>query len=45
MENSGGASESLGEWASPIAQLAKNPRAMQETSVQFLGQENLLEKG
>ena len=32
-------------WASPIAQLLKNPRVMQETLVQFLGQEDLLEKG
>ena len=30
--------------ASLIAQLVKNPPAMQETSVQFLGQEDLLEK-
>ena len=28
-----------------IAQLIKNPPAMQETLVQFLGQENVLEKG
>ena len=28
-----------------IAQLVKNPPAMQETPVQFLGQEYLLEKG
>ena len=28
-----------------IAQLVKNLPAMQETSVQFLGQEDLLEKG
>ena len=28
-----------------VAQLVKNPPAMQETLVQFLGQENLLEKG
>ena len=28
-----------------IAQLVKNPPAMQETSVQFLGWENPLEKG
>ena len=32
-------------WASPIAQLVKNLPAMQETWVQFLGQENPLEKG
>ena len=28
-----------------IAQLVKNPAAMQETLVQFLGQEDVLEKG
>ena len=28
-----------------IAQLVKNPPAMQETLVQFLGQEDMLEKG
>ena len=28
-----------------IAQLVRNPSAMQETSVRFLGQEDLLEKG
>ena len=32
-------------WASLIAQLVKNPPAMQETPVQFLGQEDPLEKG
>ena len=31
--------------ASLIAQLVKNPPAMQKTLVQFLGQEDLLEKG
>ena len=31
--------------ASVIAQLVKNLPAMQETPVQFLGQEDLLEKG
>ena len=31
--------------ASLIAQLVKNPPSMQETLVQFLGQEDLLEKG
>ena len=31
--------------ASPRAQLVKNPPAMQETLVQFLGWEDLLEKG
>ena len=29
----------------PIAQLVKNPPAMQETPVQFLDQEDPLEKG
>ena len=32
-------------WASLIAQLAKNPPALQETLVRFLGLEDLLEKG
>ena len=32
-------------WASLVAQLAKNPPAMQETLVRFLGWEDLLEKG
>ena len=32
-------------WASLIAQSVKNPPAMQETSVRFLGQEDPLEKG
>ena len=32
-------------WASPVAQLVKNPPAMQEIPVQFLGQEDMLEKG
>ena len=32
-------------WASLIAQLVKNPPVMQETPVQFLGWEDLLEKG
>ena len=31
--------------ASLIAQLVRNPLAMQETLVQFLGQEDPLEKG
>ena len=31
-------------WASLIAQLVKNPLAMQETLVPFLGQKDLLEK-
>ena len=31
--------------ASLIAQLGKNPPAMQETRVRFLGSEDLLEKG
>ena len=33
------------KWASLIAQLVKNPPAMQETPVQFLGWEDPLEKG
>ena len=32
-------------WASLVAQLVKNLPATQETSVQFLGQEDPLEKG
>ena len=32
-------------WASLVVQLVKNLLAMQETPVQFLGQENPLEKG
>ena len=32
-------------WASLITQLVKNPPAMQETLVRFLGQEDTLEKG
>ena len=32
-------------WASLVAQLVKNPPAMQETQVQSLGWENPLEKG
>ena len=32
-------------WAFLITQLVKNPPAMQETLVQFLGWEDLLEKG
>ena len=35
----------LYSWASLVAQLVKNPSAMQETLVQFLGWEDLLEKG
>ena len=31
-------------WASLVAQLVKNPPAMKETPVQFLGQEDPLEK-
>ena len=31
-------------WASQVTQLMKNLPAMQETLVQFLGQEDLLEK-
>ena len=33
------------KWASLVAQLVKNTPAMQETPVQFLGWEDLLEKG
>ena len=32
-------------WASLVAQLVKNPLAMQETLVQFPGRENPLEEG
>ena len=32
-------------WASLVVQLVKNPPAMQETLIQFLGWEDLLEKG
>ena len=32
-------------WASIVAQLVKNPPAMQETLVRFLSQEDPLEKG
>ena len=32
-------------WASLVAQLLKNPPAVQETLVRFLAQEDLLEKG
>ena len=32
-------------WASLIAQLVKNPPAMQETLIQFLGWEDAQEKG
>ena len=35
----------FGSKASLIAQLVKNPPAMQDTPVQFLGQEDLMEKG
>ena len=34
-----------GLWAFFTTQLAKNPPAMQETPVQFLGREDPLEKG
>ena len=37
--------QQLIKWASLIGQLVKNLPAMQETQVQFLGQEDLLEKG
>ena len=33
------------QWASLVAQLVKNPPAMQETLVRFLGQEDPLAKG
>ena len=33
------------EWASLIAQLVKNPPAIQETPVRFMGWDDLLEKG
>ena len=36
---------SMGIWASLVAQLIKNPPAMQETLVHFLGWEDPLEKG
>ena len=32
-------------WTSLVSQLVKNPPAMQETHVRFLGQEDPLEKG
>ena len=32
-------------WASPVAQLVKNPRAVQKTRVRSLGWEDTLEKG
>ena len=32
-------------WASRVAQLVKNPPAMQETPVQVLGQKDALEEG
>ena len=35
----------LSDWASLIVQLVKNPLAIQETPVQFLDLEDLLEKG
>ena len=34
-----------GTWACLVAQLVKNPPAMQETPVRFLGREDSLEKG
>ena len=37
--------QTLSYRASLIAQLVKNPPAMQETPVRFLGQEDPLEKG
>ena len=38
-------SEILARQASLVSQLVKNPPAMRETLVQFLSQEDLLEKG
>ena len=35
----------MGQRASLVAQLVKNPPALQEAAVQFLGQEDPLEKG
>ena len=35
----------VSEWASLVAQLVKNPPAMQVIPVQFLGQDDPLEKG
>ena len=35
----------LNKWTSLMAQLVKNPPAMQETLVRFLGREDLLKKG
>ena len=32
-------------WASLVAQLVKNPPAMHETLIRFLGQDDPLEKG
>ena len=34
-----------GLWDFPVAQMVKNLPAIQETPVQYLGQEDLLEKG
>ena len=36
---------SMNTWASLVAQLVKNLPTIQETPVQFLGQEDPLEKG
>ena len=35
----------INNWASLVAQMVKNPPAMQETQVQSLGQEDPMEKG
>ena len=35
----------VNEWASLLVQMVKNLPEMQKTQVQFLGQEDLLEKG
>ena len=45
LKNKGRRVSSINLWASLVAQLVKNPPAMQETLVQFLGWENPREKG
>ena len=35
----------MSNWASPVAQMVKNPPAMQKTWVRSLGWEDTLEKG
>ena len=44
-KNIGGVTSKGEDWLSLVAQLVKNPPAMQETLVQFLGGEEPLEKG